>query len=113
KLKAADDVVFAGQRRQNQDRRRALLADALADLETVDVGQAKIKHDQVGRIFLEAFQRGKAVRGDLDLQAILLERVDDQSANCLVVLDEKDAWHPGLLRTSVPAYATARVRETQ
>ena len=91
-LEAVDHVVRLVARGEHQDRREvAVLAQPLADLEAVDLGQADVEQDEVVAPRLGRGQPGAAVAGDVDV-VLLAVQVDAQAlGEGFLVLDEQDA----------------------
>ena len=82
------ELVVAG--REHDDRNRALGPESLADLETVDLREHDVEHDEVDLLFREPAQRLLAVTGRDDAVPVPLERVREELLNRVLVVDEQD-----------------------
>ena len=72
-------------------RGRALLGpDLRRDLVAVELGQHDVEQDQVGRLGAPEPEAFRAVDGDDDLVALLLQRVLEQALDVWVVVDDED-----------------------
>ena len=82
-----DVLVASG---QHQDRDVGVLADALADLDAVEVGQHQVEHDQ--RRLLRGGERERlaAGRGRRDGVARVLQIERDERRDRALVLDDQD-----------------------
>ena len=95
-VEAVDDVQLAVLGGQEQDRDgRPLRADAAADLEAVDAGQADVDDDEiVFRVVAGGEpQRVLTGRDAIDGVALTLQRPRERDADPLVVLDDQQAGH--------------------
>ena len=91
-LEAVDHVVRLVARREHEDRREvAVLAQPLADLEAVDLGQADVEQDQVVAPRLRRGQAGAAVAGDVDVVVLAVQVDAEALGEGLLVLDQQDA----------------------
>ena len=94
-LEAGHAIVFAGPRRQHDDRHvRHVGARSQdpADLEAAEDRQVEVEDDQIGRPLGDGLQRGVAGADDLGLGvAAALERVLDESGDVVLVFDDEDA----------------------
>ena len=97
-LQAEDLVELLAARRQHDDRDVALGADALADLEPVEPGQHQVEHHQVDRLAVDHLEGVVAARGGDHREPGVAQRVLDDGADGLLVLDDEDAV--GQRRTS-------------
>ena len=82
------DVLVA--RGQHQDRHVGVLADALADLDPVDVGKHQVEHDQRRILGRGQCERLRAVRGRLDDVARVLQVERNERGDRALVLDDQD-----------------------
>ena len=88
----ADDLVELGVLRgEHQDVGVAELADAAADLDAVDVGQAEVEHDQVEVVQRGGADGGLAVGGLVDVEALLDEQRADEHPVLRGVVDDEGA----------------------
>jgi hypothetical protein len=79
-------------RRQEEDRHAQLIGgEPPLDLETVEVGQHHVKHDQVRPKRRRRRQRAAAALRDLDLEALIAHRRRDELGNALLVIDDEEA----------------------
>ena len=90
-VEAGDAVLGLGPRGQHQDRHVALLAQAAADLDPVEPGQAEVEHDQVGDESDRHVERLDAVGGGADLVALVAQGTAQDVGDVGVVLDHEDA----------------------
>src|SRR6478735_978886 len=82
-----DDLVDLVVLRADHDHRHARgLPDLAADLGARDAGQHHVEEHDVGPVAVELHERGVAVRGDRDLEALLAEHVGERLAVALFVL---------------------------
>ena len=91
-LEAVDHVVRLVARREHEDRREvAVLAQPLADLEAVDLGQPDVEQDEVVAPRLGGGQPGAAVAGDVDVVLLAVQVDAEALGEGFLVLDEQDA----------------------
>ena len=94
-LEADDAVDLLAARGDDDDRHARALAQAAADLEAVDVGQAQVEQDEIGSARLERRLPGG---GTLDLEAFPLEPFDERLGDRVLVLDDQEL-HVAMRRT--------------
>src|SRR5919204_4739130 len=82
------ELVVAG--REHDDRNLALGAQALADLEAVELGQHQVEHDEVDVLFREACERLLAVPRLQHAIPLALERIGEELLDGVLVVDEED-----------------------
>ena len=82
------ELVVAG--REHDDRHGALGTKSLADLETVDLRQHDVEHDEVDLLLGEPPQRLLAVARLDDAVPVPLERIREERLNRVLVVDEQD-----------------------
>ncbi len=107
-LEAGDAVGLVVARGQHDHRQARAGADAAADLEAVDAGQADVEHDQGD---LVARQLGKPLFAGAhrdDAMPVALECDADEIGDVPLVLDDQYRRHPGLPSTP-PCYQQGRV----
>ena len=90
-VEAVDAILGLGPRGQHQDRHVALGAQAAADLDPVEAGQAEVEDDQVGDEAGGHVEGVDAVGGRLHLVALLAQRAAQDVGDLGVVLDDQDA----------------------
>jgi hypothetical protein len=93
---SASDVVLLGGRGQHHDvraRRARPLAQATADVQTVHVRQIDVEEDQLGIEVGGERERGGAVRGLHDANAIVLERDAYQFHHVRLVIGDQNGQH--------------------
>ena len=82
------ELVVAG--REHDDRHGALGAQALADLEPVELREHDVEDDEVDGLLAEALERLLAVARRHDAEAVALERIGQKLLDGLLVVDEED-----------------------
>ena len=90
-VEAVDAVLGLGPGGQHQDRHVAVGAQAPADLDAVEPGQAEVEDDQVGDEAGGDVERLDAVGGGADLVALVAQRAAQDVGDLGVVLDDQDA----------------------
>ena len=70
-------------------------AQALGDVEPVELGQPEVEHDQVGQEGVDLLQAGRAVTGHAHLVALQAQRALEHLGDLLVVLDDQHAHGSG------------------
>ena len=65
-------------------------AQALADLEPVELREHQVEHDEVDVLLVEAAERLLAVARGHDPEPLALERVRQELLNRVLVVDEQD-----------------------
>ena len=94
-VEAADAVLGLGASGQHQDRHVALRAQAAADLDAVEAGQAEVEHDEVRDEAGGDVERLDAVGRGAHLVALVAQRAAQDVGDLLVVLDDEDAAAAG------------------
>ena len=90
-VEAADPVLGLGSGGQHQDRHVAVGAQAAADLDPVEPGQAEVEDDEVGDEAGGDVERLDPVGRGADLVALVAERAAQDVGDVGVVLDDEDA----------------------
>jgi len=80
-------------RREHQDGHIALLPDAAAHLEAVEIGQHDVEEHDVRPALMERLEAAFAVLSRENLEAFLAQRVTERVTQIRVVVDENDPWH--------------------
>ena len=88
-LEPGDTVGLLVARREHENRHRGLRADAAADLEAVDAGQADVEHDEADRVPRELRERLLAGAHPDHAIAVTAEVRPHDRADRLLVLDEE------------------------
>src|SRR6202012_1104801 len=91
RVEAGDAVPGLGAGGPQQDRHVALHAQAPADLDPVEAGEAEVEHDQVGDEPDRDVERLDPVGGGADLVALVAQRAAQDVGDIGVVLDYEDA----------------------
>ena len=65
-------------------------AEALGDVEAVDVGQHHVEHDEVGTERVDLLERPVPAGGGLDVEALVAKRHRDELGDGLLVVDDED-----------------------
>ena len=85
------DLALGGEHDDRDVGGAALLAADLGrDLVAVELGQHDVEQDEVGRLGAPQAEPFRAVAGDDDVVALLLERVLQESLDVRVVVDDED-----------------------
>ena len=87
---------------EDQDRHVGLGAQAPADLDPVEPGEAEVEHDEVGHELLGGAQRLDAVGRGAHLVALLAQGAPQDVGDRLVVLDDEHAARGCVARRASP-----------
>ena len=107
------ELVVAGG--EHDDRHLALGAQALADLEPVELRQHQVEHDEVDLLLGESRQSLLAVARLEHAEALALERVGEELLDGVLVVDEEDGrgvGHVGSAIGCLPASVPGDTRPT-
>src|SRR4051812_23615763 len=110
-VEAGHPVLGLSPCRQHQDRHVAVAAQAPADLDSIEPGQAEIEHDEIGNEAGGDVESLGPVGGGADFVALVAERAAQDIGDVDVVLDDQDSparlFHFGEHRPMVAAEMAA------
>ena len=89
-LEAEDPVDLAVAGGEEDDRHLGGLADLLADLEAVDIGEADVEHDEAGPVAAERVEPGAARRRLQDPVPLPFQVQADEVGDVVLVVDDDD-----------------------
>lgn len=96
-LQTGHQVVRVGLRGDDDDRDDARRAQGTTHLEAADVGQAQVEQHQVRLVVGERFETGPSISRLAHLVALVLQRESQGEPDRVVVLDEQQRCHLGIL----------------
>ena len=93
RVEQPDDLLLAVARRTDDHRHAAHRAHHLEQISAVDVGEAEVEDDDLGRFVDDRLQRGQAERRLVDPVPARGEGTDERDADAIVILHDEHSRH--------------------
>ena len=95
--------------RKSTGRRSGALCEPAVDLETVEIGQHHVEHDQVGREVARDLDGCAAALGGADFEPLVAKHGRDQVGDAVLVVDHEHAGLGKVIRWRGESHTSHRI----